>query len=86
MAAGCEYARAPGCLAQEADVMRAITGVRIVVSLFVALIIAAAVVGWVWTGQHQPPAGAMASRIVLSLGALSGVVALVTIWRPHPRA
>lgn len=66
--------------------MRAITGVRIVVSLFVAVIIVAAVVGWVWTGQHQPPAGAMASRVVLSIGALFGVVALVRIWRPHPGA
>jgi hypothetical protein len=71
--------------AQEADVMRAITGVRLGVTLFVALIIVAAAAGWVWTGQHQPPAAAIASRLVLGLGGLFSVVALITIWRPHPR-
>jgi hypothetical protein len=60
------------------------TLVRILVTLFVAAILAATVAGWVWTGQHQPPAGAIASRVVLSISAIAGLVALVVVWRPHP--
>lgn len=60
------------------------TLVRILVTLFVAAILAATIAGWVWTGQHQPPAGAIASRVVLSISAIAGLVALVVVWRPHP--
>lgn len=59
------------------------TLVRILVTLFVAAILAAAAAGWVWTGQHQPPAGAMASRVVLSISAIAGLVALIAVWRPN---
>lgn len=59
------------------------TLVRILVTVFVAAILTATIVGWIWTGAHQPPAGAFASRIVLGLAALSGVVALVAVWRPN---
>lgn len=60
------------------------TLVRILVTVFVVAIITATVVGWVWTGQHQPPAGAMASRVVLSMSALAALIALIAVWRPNP--
>jgi hypothetical protein len=60
------------------------TLVRILVTLFVAAILAATIAGWVWTGQHQPPAGAIASRVVLGISALAGLVALIVVWRPNP--
>lgn len=59
------------------------TLVRILVTIFVAVILAAATMGWMWTGANQPPAGAMASRVVLTISALAGVVALVAVWRPN---
>lgn len=59
------------------------TLVRTLVTVFVMAILLAVVVGWQWTGQNQPPAGAMASRIVLALSALSGCVALVAVWRSN---
>ena len=57
------------------------TLVRILITLFVGAILAATIAGWVWTGQHQPPAGAIASRVVLGLSAIAGLVALIVVWR-----
>ena len=37
--------------------------------------------GFMWTGTHQPPAQAVAGRIVLALSALAGVVGLIALWR-----
>lgn len=59
------------------------TLVRTLVTVFVLVILFAVVVGWQWTGQNQPPAGAMASRVVLAISALSGLVALIAVWRPN---
>jgi hypothetical protein len=58
--------------------------VRIVISLFIAILIAVSVTGWIWTGRHQPAPQAMASRVVLTLGIVAGIVALATIWRARP--
>jgi hypothetical protein len=55
--------------------------VRIVISLFVALLIAVSAIGWIWTGNHQSASQATASRVVLTLGMLAGVVGLAAIWR-----
>jgi hypothetical protein len=59
--------------------------VRIVFSLFVLVLVTVAVSGWVWTGSHQPPAQAAASRVVLSLCMLAAVVGLSAMWRRRPR-
>ena len=58
--------------------------VRVVISLFILILIGVSVVGWVWTGVHQPPSQHDASRIVLTLGILAGVVGLVALWRHRP--
>lgn len=60
------------------------TLMRIFVTIFVFAIFAAVVLGWQWTGANQPPAGAFASRIVLAIAAISGLVALIAVWRPNP--
>jgi uncharacterized membrane protein len=56
-------------------------GIRIAISIFVLILITLAGLGWMWTSRHQPPEQAAASHVVLGIMALSGVVALVTIWR-----
>ena len=48
--------------------------IRIVIALFIAVLIAVSVVGWIWTGSHQQASQAAASRMVLMLGVLAGVV------------
>ena len=59
-------------------------GVRMAISLAIAVLIAVSTVGWIWTGSHQTVSQATASRVVLSLSVLAGVVGLVAIWRPNP--
>jgi len=60
--------------------------VRIVISLFILLLIAVASTGWVWTGSHQSAAQSAASRVVLSLCILAGIVGLTALWRKTPRS
>jgi hypothetical protein len=59
--------------------------VRMTISLFIAVLIAVSTVGWIWTGSHQPASQAAASRVVLTLGVLAGIVGLVALWRPNRR-
>jgi len=61
-----------------------VNAVRIAISLFIGLLIAVAGTGWIWTGRHQPAAQAAASRVVLTLCILAGVVGLVAVWRARP--
>jgi hypothetical protein len=61
-------------------------GVRIAISVFVVILLFLVTMGMGWTGQHQAPAAALASRVVLGLSAVFGVVALVIIWRPNRNA
>jgi hypothetical protein len=63
---------------------QAMTGIRIAISIFVLILITLAGLGWRWTSAHQPPAQARASHVVLGLIAVSGVIALVAVWRPDP--
>jgi hypothetical protein len=63
---------------------RALNIVRIVISLFILVLIGVSVVGWVWTGAHQSTSQSEASRVVLTLGILAGIVGLVTLWRHRP--
>lgn len=58
--------------------------VRIAISLLVLLVVAISVVGWIWTGGHQPAAQSTASRVVLTLAILAGVIGLTAIWRATP--
>jgi hypothetical protein len=59
----------------------AMTFIRVAMSVFVLLLISVSLAGWIWTGSHQPPAQAIASRTVLTLGMAGGLVGLFTIWR-----
>lgn len=59
------------------------TVVRLAISVFIVLLIAVSVAGWVWTGGNQPPDQWVASRVVLALSALAGALGLVAIWRPE---
>jgi hypothetical protein len=62
-----------------------VTAIRFAASLFILVLIALAAMGWVWTGAHQPPDQALASRTVLALAALSGVAGLIALWRGRRR-
>ena len=55
--------------------------IRIVISLFVAVLIVIAILGWSWTSAHQTPAQSAASHAVLGLSILAGVVGVIAIWR-----
>lgn len=57
------------------------SGIRAAISLFIVLLLVAAAAGWMWTGEHQPPDQALASRLVLGVSALAGIGGLVAIWR-----
>lgn len=58
--------------------------IRTLLSLFVVVLVVASVTGWVWTGGHQAPEKAAASRVVLATSALAGALGLVMIWRRQP--
>ena len=62
------------------------TAIRLAASIFILILIGLSVLGWIWTGTHQPPAEAIAARIVLALAALAGVLGLVALWRWPRRA
>ena len=55
--------------------------IRVAASLFILVLIGLSAMGFMWTGTHQPPAQAVAGRIVLALSALAGVVGLIALWR-----
>jgi len=54
---------------------------RIVISTFLLVLIVVAGTGWVWTGRHQPPPQAIASRLVLTVCIVAGFAALRVLWR-----
>ena len=60
------------------------TAIRITASVFILILMVLTAMGWIWTGAHQPPAEAIAARLVLALAALAGVVGLVALWRWRP--
>jgi len=63
-----------------------VTAIRLTASIFILILIGLSALGWIWTGTHQPPAQAIAARIVLVLAAQAGVVGLVALWRWPRRA
>jgi hypothetical protein len=58
--------------------------VRMAITLFVVILIVVSIAGWLWTGTHQSPSQATASRVVLTIGILTGIAGLVAIWRSTP--
>jgi len=62
-----------------------VNAIRLAASFFILVLITLTSMGWVWTGAHQPPAQAMAARVVLALAALAGVIGLIALWRPSDR-
>jgi len=58
--------------------------VRAAISLFIVVLITVSAIGWIWTGNHQSASQAAASRVVLTLGVLAGIVGLMALWRPNP--
>jgi len=63
-----------------------VTAIRIAISLFIVVLITLSVMGWVWTGAHQPAGQMEAGRAVLAICMLAGIVGLVAIWRRPRRA
>lgn len=57
--------------------------VRLVISIFIAVLIAISTLGWKWTSEHQAPAQATASHLALGLSIVAGVIGVITIWRPN---
>ncbi|HET7217083.1 MAG TPA: hypothetical protein VFJ02_03510 [Vicinamibacterales bacterium] len=64
--------------------MTPMNAVRIAISLFIVILIGVATTGWVWTAGHQPAAQATASRVVLTLCIVAGLVGLGALWRRRP--
>ena len=61
--------------------MTAMNVIRIAISFFILVVMALSVTGWIWTGSHQTAAQSAASRVVLSLCVVAGVVGLAALWR-----
>ena len=57
--------------------------IRIAISFFILVVMALSATGWMWTGAHQTSAQAAASRVVLGLCVVAGVVGLSALWRPR---
>ena len=55
--------------------------VRVAISLFILIVVAVSVTGWIWAGSHQPRAQMIASRAVLSVCILAGGIGLTALWR-----
>ncbi len=59
-------------------------GVRMAITVFLLAILALVVLGWQWTEAHQPAPKSAASHVVLAISGLSGLGALISIWRHGP--
>ena len=59
----------------------AMTGVRLAITAFIIVLIATATTGFVWVGRHQTIAQATASRTVLLLCILAGLIGVRNVWR-----
>jgi hypothetical protein len=57
---------------------------RIAITMFVFALLAIVTLGLIWTSTHQAPPLRTASQVVLSIAALSGIYAVVKIWRAEP--
>ena len=55
--------------------------VRVAITFFILLLLALVTLGWIWTGNHQPPPLRGASHVVLAMAGCAGLFALANIWR-----
>jgi hypothetical protein len=53
---------------------------RLVITGFIVVLIAIASTGWLWVGSHQSPPQALASRVVLTLGVVAGLIGVRAVW------
>lgn len=60
------------------------TAVRLLITAFIAVLLVLIVLGLMWTGANQPAPQSIASRLVLGISGLAGVLALAAIWRHNP--
>ena len=61
--------------------MTARNAIRLLITVFTAVVLSLTFVGIRWTSQHQAPAAATASITVLSISSIFSIVAMVIIWR-----
>lgn len=56
-------------------------GIRVAITAFIIVLIITATTGFIWVGRHQTAGQATASRIVLVLSVVAGVVGMRNVWR-----
>jgi len=56
-------------------------GVRVAITAFIVVLLITATTGFIWVGSHQTAAQATASRVVLTLCIVAGVIGMRTVWR-----
>jgi membrane protein YdbS with pleckstrin-like domain len=58
----------------------ALNVVRFLITGFIVVLITIATTGWLWVGSHQSPSQALASRIVLTLCVVAGLIGVKALW------
>jgi hypothetical protein len=53
---------------------------RSVITGFIVVLITVAATGWRWVGSHQSPPQAVASRVVLTLSVVAGLIGVRAVW------
>jgi membrane protein YdbS with pleckstrin-like domain len=61
-------------------VVTAINVFRSVITAFIVVLITIASTGWLWVGSHQSPSQALASRVVLTLCVVAGLIGVRAVW------
>ena len=61
--------------------MRASIVIRAAMSAFILALFVITGLGWNWAAEHLTPGQALASRTVLGLSAITGVMGLIALWR-----
>ena len=56
-------------------------GIRVAITAFIVVLIITATTGFIWVGRHQTAAQATASRIVLVLSVVAGLIGMKNVWR-----
>ncbi|HEY7502348.1 MAG TPA: hypothetical protein VH740_27755 [Vicinamibacterales bacterium] len=56
-------------------------GVRLAITAFIAVLMITATTGFIWVGSHQTAAQATASRAVLALCIVAGLIGARNVWR-----
>ena len=64
-------------------VVTALNVFRSVITAFIVVLITVATTGWLWVGNHQSPSQAFASRVVLTLCVIAGLIGVRAVWSRH---